>query len=115
MNKPEFKPADIILQQLGGRNRLQAMIGARDIYSDDNGLSLVFKFMQGAKNKANYLKITLADSDTYTVKFVRITRKKDPTFGVYMPVAEDVSEFELIYCDQLIELIEAETGLFLHM
>jgi len=58
-----------------GYGRLVAMIGAKNFvkHTEDNGDSWVsFKFMKGAKNKANYMKITLNGSDLYNVEMGKI-------------------------------------------
>ena len=109
----EYKPADIILQQMGGSRRLAVMIGAKHFFSDDNGYSLVFKFTAKAKNRANYVKITLDPSDTYTVTFSRIGRKKDKDMGIFVQQLVEISQHEMIYCDGLHQLFELETGLYL--
>lgn len=96
-------PAAIILSQLGGARRLTAMIGAKDFLSDDDGKSLVFKF-KGSRH-ANYVKITLTPADLYAVDFKRIKRG-----GIE---AVDVGSFDGISADQLRELFEMTTGLYL--
>jgi hypothetical protein len=111
----EIKPADIILQQMGGSSRLKAMIGARDFFSDDNGQTLLFKFMKG-KNGATCIRITLDPGlDLYTVKFIKIGRRKDETLPIMIPFAVTVSEHEGIYCDMLRDLFTSETGLYLSL
>jgi hypothetical protein len=114
MSTTKQKPADIILQQLGGRNRLR-LVGAKDIYSADNGNSLVFKFMRGAKNKATYIKINLDGTDLYNVIFSKIVYKKHPEFNIRIPEQKIVSTHEAIYNDMLVELFESETGLYLSL
>lgn len=107
--------ADTILKQLGGGNRLKAMIGARDIFSDDGGKSLVFKFPNRKKSAPNYVKITLTPKDLYDIEFGRITMKKEPGgFGIKMPTYKKLKTHKGIYADQLVDLFERTTGLYLH-
>ena len=72
-------PADITLRQLGGRGRLNAMIGAKDFFSDNDGRTLTFKFR--LCKKANYVKITLNGLDGYDIEFVKIGRFNRKTFA----------------------------------
>ena len=56
------------------------------------------------KNKANYLKITLNEMDTYTVEFQKVNYSK---FTV-----NDVAAFENVYCDQLQKVFTSITGMY---
>lgn len=86
-----------------GTARLSIMIGAKNFtYSEKDGYAS-FKFMKGASNKANYIKITLTPADVYDVEFGRI-------WGMDYKV---ISTHEGMYFDQLRELFETETGLYL--
>jgi hypothetical protein len=58
--------AQKILQLLGGRFFVMA-IGAKDLTSSGNSLSL--KFVKRVKDGANYLTVTLTGSDKYTMDF----------------------------------------------
>ena len=102
--------ADTTLQQLGGRGRLKAMIGARDFSSRDDGRTLHFKFP--ACPKANVCKITLNALDTYDVTFIKVGRLSRKTYEV--PV-QTTGEFSGVYCDQLREVFEGFTGLYLSL
>ena len=64
--------ADETLRQLGGSNRLNVMIGAKDFFSDNDGKTLVFKFSMC--KKANCVKITLNGLDLYDIEFVKIKK-----------------------------------------
>ncbi|MFK5893602.1 MAG: hypothetical protein QM504_10310 [Pseudomonadota bacterium] len=108
---PIITPADIILQQMGGRGRLCSMLGAKDFYSDNDGKTLVFKFTARAKNGINYIRITVNKMDTYDVEFVKVGRKKDKELGFFMPVRTVVSNFKGLYVDNLHDIFESETGL----
>ena len=103
MTKTATKPANTTLEQLGGSRRLVAMIGAKDFMSSEEGRALSFKF-KGSK-KANYVKITLNDLDTYDIEFGKIWNL---TYKVKMEIAN-------IYGDQLRGVIEDFTGLYLSM
>jgi hypothetical protein len=108
--------ADTILKQLGGGNRLRAMIGARDIFSDDGGKSLVFKFPNRKKSAPNYVKITLTSMDLYDIEFGRITMKKDPGgFGVKMPTYKKGKTVKGAYAEDLVDIFERTTGLYLKL
>lgn len=106
----DMKPADVILQQLGGRNRLNVMIGAKDFYSVNDGNTLSFKFA-GCK-KANCVKITLNARDLYDIEFIKIGRRNPTTFET--PVTE-VKTFEDIYADTMREVIENFTEMRLSL
>jgi len=94
--------AETIASQMGGTGRLKLFIGAYDFFSCDDGQALCFKFK--GSQKANYIKITLNPMDTYDIQFKKI---KDLE-------ADLVGELNGIYCDQLVEIFEEQTGLFLH-
>lgn len=103
----ELKPADIILQQLGGMNRLRAMIGASEFCSEDEGRTLRFSFK--LCTKANLIKIRLDPMDTYTVEFHKIGRMtKD-----YRKPCVLVHTFKDVYVENLKEVISEFTGLAL--
>lgn len=83
--------AKIILEQLGGRGFI-LMTGAKNLmYSNDGRGALSFRF-KGCR-KANHLRITLTDSDDYTLEFTKIGRydfdKIETREGVY---AENLAE-----------------------
>jgi len=96
--------ADTILRQLGGSGRLSIMIGAKNFVGEDRALS--FRFAARAKYGANWIEVTLAGDDTYTIRFAKVTR---PRFG-----GETVAErgtFRGVYVAQLRATIERETEL----
>lgn len=93
--------AQTIAQQLGGLGRLKAFLGASQFVALENGLQFKFK----GSRKFNTCRVILDPSDTYTVEF-----------GQYRPSKLDYvkkEEFDGIYCDQLVELFESTTGLYL--
>jgi hypothetical protein len=89
---------EIILQQLGGR-RFAAMTGAFNFTQHEK--TLTFKLPRGVKDNINCVQITLAPSDTYTVKFLRIRGTRVDT----------VSTHDDIYVDVLHDLFTRATGL----
>lgn len=94
--------ANIILDQLGGR-RFIGMTGAKNFGDVGNGLAFQIP-ANLTKHRINAVKIILDPSDTYTVKFMRMTSRELKT----------ISEHSMIYCDQLEDLFERETGLLTH-
>ena len=93
--------AETILNQLGG-GRIKLFIGATLFTILENGLGI--RFTARAKGGINHVEIRLNGKDTYDVKFFRIKKLTCVT----------VSEFEDVYNDQLVELFEKTTGLYLH-
>jgi len=99
--------ANITLNQLtnsnNGARRLITMIGAKNLAKAENSVS--FKFMRGAKNKANYCKITFNVMDTYDLEFGKI-------HGLNYKV---ISEISGLYDDQLFSYFQDETKLNLSL
>lgn len=99
--------ANLTLNQLAqaknGMNRLISMIGAKNFMKCDNENFVSFKFMRGAANKANYIKIKLNAADTYDIEFGKI-------HGMNYRV---ISEHSGLYFDMLRDLFEGETKLYL--
>lgn len=97
--------AETIIQQMGGYGKLKAMINAKDFLYSDKEKSLQFKF-SGSK-KVNCIKITLNNLDLYDIKLYKINLKKFTC---------DVKEkIENIYADQLKDIFETKTGLYLSL
>lgn len=88
-----------------GAGVLQTLIGAKVFTRNDEKQEVGFRFMQGAKNKANHISIRLMPDDTYTVKFIRI-------WGTNL---KDVSEHTNQYWEDLKPLFERETSLYLSL
>lgn len=99
--------ADVILQQLGGR-RFIMMTGAKDIFSSDNGKSLVFKIPR-AKGGINYVKILYNSMDLYDMEFGMIRKKKGEM--TYTIKAKERG----VYNDMLQTLFTKHTGLHTHL
>ena len=89
-----------ILRQLGG-GRFVAMTGAKHLCEIERGLGFALP-NNFAKDGINAVKITLDPSDTYTVKFMRMTRSSLKT------IYEDSD----IYCDTLQQTFTERTGLY---
>lgn len=96
----DYSVAKIILQQLGGQGKLVVMTGANNFVAFSNGVSFKLK-----SRKANYVKITLNGNDLYDIQFQKL-------FGMKSKV---VAEYNDIYFDQLIPIVEKETGMYLKM
>lgn len=110
MQTIETKPADIILQQLGGSRRLAMMIGAKEFFSDSNGSTLIFRIAMC--DTVNRIRITLNGLDLYNVQFEKVGRMNRKTFSFPVTVAD---EFTNIYAEDLKGLIESQTGLYLSL
>ena len=88
--------ARTIQTQLGGA---LVMMGAHTLI--DHGDALSFKF-RGSR-KANYLKITLAGDDTYTMDFLKVGRN----FSI-----KEVASLSGVYASNVKSVIETTTGLY---
>ena len=94
----------IIVKQLGGKNRLQAMIGAYNfLYSSEDTTWISFKF-KGSK-KFNYIKITLNAMDLYDIEFRKI-------WGMKITKTQTINN---VYNDQMKHIIEQEIKLYLSL
>lgn len=60
--------AETLIKQLGGVNKLSAMLGANTFIALDNGVSFKFKNF----SKANYVKITVNKNDLYELDFKKL-------------------------------------------
>ena len=100
-----FQNAEIpttILQQLGGHGRLNAFLGIKSYTHTEDSLSFRFK-ARGLKG-INAVKVQLDPMDTYNVTFQRVSKNG----------AKIVAETTDVYCDELVDLVERTTGLYLH-
>ena len=96
--------AEIILKQMGGTGRIQMMTGAKSFVYDFE--SVQFKFLNRKRSKPNSCKVTYdSGQDFYTVNFDRVDRYNIKALNV----------FHGIYADQLVNLFETETGLYLSL
>ena len=88
--------AETILKQLGGANRLSAMIGAKNFVIIDNGVG--FKYPTG-----KYVQIKLNGKDLYDVNFKSIRGTN----------IKDIKTFNDVYFDELIPVFENHSKLYL--
>jgi len=93
--------ADVILEQLGGMRRLSMMVGARHFVALEHGVQ--FSIGSGAKSGINKVRVVLQPSDTYDVEFWKVR-------GTTM---KKISEWGDVYNNQLMDLFEKETGMYL--
>ncbi len=93
--------ANEIIKQLGGFNKVNTMVGLKDVLAVTNGVS--FKIKVAAK--ANFCKITLNQYDTYDIVFMKIRGFESKT----------IAEVSDVYCDQLKKTIEKEMGVYLSL
>ena len=93
--------AQIILEQLGG-NKFLAMTGSKNLVDMGNGLKMSLPKNQ---SKANGLEVTLNESDTYNMKFYKIT-------GANFTIKE---EYQDIYASELQTVFTEVTGLDTHL
>lgn len=96
----DIEIAKIILDQLGGQRRLVVMTGANNFIAVKNGLSFKLK-----SRIANYVKIVLNGNDLYDIEFQKLIGTK----------SKKVAEYNDIYFDQLIPIVEKETGMYLKL
>lgn len=98
--------AQTIMAQIGrgNVNALKVMTGAKNFMSHNEECgALSFRIPMKTRNGANYMKVTLNASDTYTVEFGRVWGHK------YVQLAGGASD---VYAEDLAGLFERETGLF---
>lgn len=93
--------AKVILSQLGGSAKLQAMLGASSFASGPKSLS--FKIAAKAKNKIKAIIIELNGRDLYDIRFVAIRGFE----------CVDFAKLHDVDCEQLKPIIEAKLGLAL--
>lgn len=98
--------AETIAKQMGGSNRLSVMVGATNFLFESNG---TFRFNFKMSKKASLVRITLNSLDLYDVKFYK--KKKQQFIYDYVMV----QEYNNVYNDQLKELFESYTGLYLSL
>lgn len=93
----------VIVQQMGGSGRLRAMINA-DIREIPHGVWI--KFPNRQRSKGNLVEIKLQPSDTYEVTFYNEGR---------MAERKRVKQIDDVYADQLVDVFERQTGLYLRL
>lgn len=92
--------SETILAQLGG-SRFIAMTGAKNLGYTFNSLSC--QIGKNAK-RVTHLRISLRSDDTYTVETFKLSGSIQWSRGV-----------DGVYADQLRQVVEAETGLYLSL
>lgn len=97
--------AATIIQQLGGHGKLKAMVSAKDFMYSDKDKSLTFKF--SGSRKTNCIRITYNSMDLYDIEFLKINLKK--------LTCKTIEIIENVYNDQLIEIFERRTELYLKL
>ena len=107
--------AETILQQLGGRVFLM-MTGCKNLVYDAQSLRMRLTKNQ---SKANYLKITLCDDDTYEMLFFY---DRPPRYQVrngkvleQSGVHREIARFDGVYCDMLCPIFTQVTGQETHL
>jgi hypothetical protein len=107
--------ASVIIEQMGGFNKLRAMLGVKSFIAIENGVQFHFK---GCK-KVNECEIVYDyDKDLYNIYFIKnLTTNKilKMTTEEIKKALEPKSSFEGVYCDQLKKIFENETGLYLNL
>lgn len=98
-SETDLTVANTILEQLGGGRALM-MLGAGQPVGD--GSSLMFS-IKGSPLKVNKIRITLDSDDTYTVEFLRYSRK---TLD-----CKHIAQFSMVYASDLRHVLEFGTGL----
>lgn len=108
--------ADTIIHQLGG-NHFLAATGSHDFVYGENYLRM--RLVRN-KSNANILKITLTPEDLYNVEFIRMTERKPKIDFAKKIYVEGKTTFttkykaEGVFFDQLQEIFERVTGLYIH-
>lgn len=84
--------ANTILKQIGGPNKLKAMIGAKQFLILKDGIGIkIAKY-----NNINYISITLNSSDLYDISYKKV-------WGTNI---KDIKDSNNLYFDMLVEDIE---------
>jgi len=90
-----------IISQMGGFGKLKTMISASLFLTLESGVR--FKFC--GSRKFNKVEICLSENDTYTMKIYHVSPSTMKE--------KNVVEFKNVYCDQLKNIFEQTTGLYL--
>ena len=98
--KTDMRVANEIRRQLG--NKALTMMGAKNLVAGDDYLS--FRIGRNAKG-VNYIKITLNPKDLYDIEFGKIR-------GMNYKVKKAVND---VYFDQMHDIIEQNTGMYLSL
>jgi hypothetical protein len=96
--------AKIILEQMGGKRRLQGFLGATqfNLLQSPDGVGI--KWPNKKRSLGNYVRITLTPQDTYDMEFQNVS-----TRGV-----KTVKTYKGLFFDMLVSTFEGHTGWYLH-
>lgn len=97
--------AQTIIAQIKASDRWAlSAYGAREfvILSQDDKINGGVMFRVNGINVKGKVRIELKYNDTYTIKFYKIRRKK----GEYVPTVTLLKEFDDVYCDQLVQILD---------
>ena len=99
--------AETIVQQIRAidRNALMAW-GYKPLHCNEKGLTFQ---VSGPKFKGR-IQVDLNGRDLYDVKAIKITKKKDKNFGVFMPVAKTHKEVGDVFVESLVSVIDGIVG-----
>ena len=93
--------ADTVLEQLGGRQALDIMLGIKSLGVLESTKTLTVKFKATGREGVNTIVIRLDPSDTYTLQFWKCR-------GLQTKMLMECSD---VYADMLIDLCAEVTGL----
>jgi hypothetical protein len=99
--------AKTIVDQMGGVGRLRAMLGMGKLpfVFSDIPRGVQFMWPSRRRSKGNLVRITLRPDDAYDVEFVNASIRGH----------KPVKTYNMVYADQLVDLFERQTGLFLRL
>lgn len=100
------------LEQLGGMNKVSVMIGAKDFMQSQEDSYLQFSHRKGI-NKGVKVRIQLV-GDLYTITWYQ-RKRVEVMPGVKMTDFVECDSVEMVYGDQLKEIFENHTGLYLSL
>lgn len=95
--------ANTIIEQMGGLRRIAMFTGAYDFTACKNGVFFRIPGKGFAKDSINLVSITLTPMDEYVMTFSRLRAGK----------IKEIKKYEGVYCDQLVDLFQDTTGLYL--
>lgn len=99
----DMQIANTIIEQMGGLRRIALFTGAYEFTACKNGVFFRIPGKGFAKDSINLVSVTLTPSDEYDMTFSRIRGGK----------IKEIKKYEGVYCDQLVELFQDTTGLYL--
>jgi len=109
----EKEIATVILEQLGGSNRIGAMIGANGFICGSMPQGTYLQFQFKGNRKYNVIRIVLNYQDTYDVHFMKM-KKANYELGTSFEL-KIVDSINGVYNDMLKETIERQIGMYLSL